>query len=87
MKIKKINEFNNDRYYCFSEKELNREVYAPERFGSDFCRQFDDMTNKQIYDLVLSLYDFVNGDRKPNIGDRDELLEWVYEYAVEMLDE
>ena len=88
MKIKKINEYrNDDRYYYFSESSLSREVYVPDTFDDEFKQQFDDMTNKQLYDAVGELYDFVTGDTKPNMNDRDELLSWIYEYACGMIDE
>lgn len=83
MKIKKINEMSNDdRYYYFSESDLNREVYVPEVFDDDFKKQFDDLDNAKLFSAIKSLYDLVQGDEKPDTNDRDDLLKWIWEYAV-----
>lgn len=87
-RIKKINEFrNDDRYYYFSEAALEREVYVPETYGEEFTKQFDDMSNRQLYDALNSLYDFAGGDTRPDMNDREEMLQWLYEYAYSMLED
>lgn len=81
-----LRESRDDGRYCyFSEKSITREVYVPETFGDEFKSQFDDMDNRQLYDAVKELYDFVAGDPMPNKYDRDELLSWIYEYALDMV--
>lgn len=77
----------DDRYYYFDTETLAKEVYVTEHFDDEFKEQFADKTNKQLYDAVMSLYDFVAGDTKPNLNDRDDILIWLYEYAYEAIGE
>jgi hypothetical protein len=88
--IKTFNEMfgrDDDRYCYFSEKDFNREIYVPETYGDDFTSQFDDITDAELYDLIGSLYDFTAGDERPDRNDREEMLGWIYEYAVSMLED
>ena len=84
-RVLKESRHNDDRYWYFSERGLNREVYVPLVFNKEFVRQFDDMSNEQLYNAVLGLYDYIEGDDMPDINNRNEMCEWIWEYADDML--
>ena len=49
--------------------------------------QFEDVDTRDLYDFVVKTYDFASEDEKPDANNRNEILEFVYEYCIAFANE
>jgi len=84
--IKRLCEMNENEPPVVYLDYLNREVVVNSTFD-EFMEQFEDVDTKDLYDFVMKTYDFATGDAKPDINNREEILNWVYEYCIAFANE
>ena len=83
--IKRLCEMNEDEPIIYLDY-LNREVVVNSTFD-EFMEQFENVDTKDLYDFVMKTYDFATGDTEPDINNREEILNWVYEYCIAFANE
>lgn len=84
--IKRLCEMNENEPPVVYLDYLHREVDVCSTL-EEFSEQFEDTPTKDLYDFVVKSYDFASDDEKPNANNRNEILEFVYEYCVAFADE
>lgn len=65
---------------------LDMEVAVSDDLTS-FSEQFSKVDTKELYDFVMGVFNFTEADDEPRPDDRTELLDYVYQFAIELSNE
>lgn len=83
--VKRVDEMSSSTPYVRLDG-LDMEVAVSDDLSS-FSKQFSKVDTKKLYDFVMGVYNFTEADDEPRPDDRTELLDYVYQFAIELSNE